>query len=90
MEKSNIYNFIKIESKRKKIEFELCMENVEQLVFNPCESCGDSGTNSRSFRISGAVNTIFYNGLDRINSNKDYSTNSKNEIIITKAQLLHF
>lgn len=56
------------------IGFELTIEEFTKLVNEDCDYCGTEPTNTFSRR--GRKNTIYYNGIDRVNNFESYSASN--------------
>lgn len=63
------FNSFRSSANRREIPFNLTKEQVESFIYQPCHYCGTVGGNT--FKKS--VHELSYNGLDRLDSHKDYS-----------------
>lgn len=66
---NSLYSRLKKVSKYREIVFELDKEIYASLIFKPCDYCGRP---PQGIYRKGSISQTFYNGLDRIDSNKGY------------------
>lgn len=65
-----VFNSYKRRAKNINKPFLLSLNDVKKLITDDCHYCGDSCKNSR---INSKKERIYYNGIDRINSNEGYT-----------------
>lgn len=65
----DVYREYVKKSKARNIEFSLTIEQCNLLFSSPCEYCGTKPTNCRT-RVNG--NSVYYQGIDRVDNNIGY------------------
>ena len=65
----DVYREYVKKSKAREIPFSLSLEQCSKLFSSPCEYCGTKPTNCRT-RVNG--NSVYYQGIDRVDNSKGY------------------
>jgi 5-methylcytosine-specific restriction endonuclease McrA len=71
---NSIYNGYKNSASHRKIEFLLSKEQFSNFISGECHYCGAIFSNSRKDPVTGE--SFFYNGIDRVDSSKDYTVDN--------------
>lgn len=69
-----IFNAYKKSASVRKIKFKLSREEFTEMIKFPCFYCGKVNSNSRKDRLTNDL--IYYNGVDRLDSNLHYNSNN--------------
>lgn len=67
-----VWNLYRFKARRKRLEFTIEVAEFESLLFRPCHYCG--GAPSNMARRDSSAGGVLYNGIDRIDSAKGYTT----------------
>lgn len=73
---NSVYRNYKRQAKSRNLEFNLNKEEFKKLTSSDCWYCGRPPSNKTVRAKYPYVGTYIYNGLDRINSSKEYSTDN--------------
>lgn len=71
---NKIYNNYKASAKRRKINFDLVVSEFARMISLPCYYCGASKSNLRSVKFSNIKVSMRYNGIDRVDNTKGYTS----------------
>lgn len=76
--RAHLYREYRGNARKRGILFELDFNSFDSLITSNCSYCGEKPTNSTraSRRIHKGQPPLYYNGVDRINSNLGYSVNN--------------
>lgn len=72
---NNIWNRFKQNAKKRNIYVDIKKSDMEEFLLQPCHYCGSEKTNHYKSKAN-YCKDFFYNGIDRLDSNKPYQKNN--------------
>ena len=69
---NSLFQGTKVRARRAGRYWRLPRREFNRLVFQPCCYCGVTGTNHKKSSRKDGLGSFYYNGLDRVNSQKGY------------------
>lgn len=82
-----LYRDYKDKAKKRQIFFNLTREEFEVLILKNCSYCGSSPSNVKKIRDFNEV--LLYNGIDRVDNNKGYTTENSTSCCFLCNQAKH-